>query len=33
LAEVRAVAGQVRALVESRSITGQNVCVDGGSSL
>jgi NAD(P)-dependent dehydrogenase (short-subunit alcohol dehydrogenase family) len=33
LAEVRDVAVQVRALVESRSVTGQNVCVDGGSSL
>ena len=33
LATVEDVAVQVRALAESRSVTGQNVCVDGGSSL
>jgi NAD(P)-dependent dehydrogenase (short-subunit alcohol dehydrogenase family) len=33
LATVEDVAVQVRALADSKSITGQNVCVDGGSSV
>jgi NAD(P)-dependent dehydrogenase (short-subunit alcohol dehydrogenase family) len=33
LATVEDVADQVRTLVLSRSVTGQNLCIDGGSSL
>jgi NAD(P)-dependent dehydrogenase (short-subunit alcohol dehydrogenase family) len=33
LATVEDVAGQVRTLALSRSVTGQNLCIDGGSSV
>jgi NAD(P)-dependent dehydrogenase (short-subunit alcohol dehydrogenase family) len=32
-ATVEDVADQVRVLVLSRSITGENICIDGGSSV